>query len=154
MTPAVELLNRAGIAHQLHRCASDPGTQGYAVQAAQSMGVETQRVFKTLMVQHADRYGCALVPANATLNLKRTAKQLGWKKASMAKPADAQRMTGYIVGGISVLGQKCEVPKMLDVSAERFQSIFISAGQRGLEIEIQPQHLIELGLSWASIADF
>ncbi len=154
MTPAIDLLVQKQIWHRVHGFDDQASAQGFAMSAAESLQVDPARVFKTLMANEGQRFACALVPANATLNLKRAAKSLGWKKLSMAEPKAAERISGYLVGGISALGQKRQLPTLLDESAERHESIFISAGRRGLDLEIKPQDLQSLGLSVESIADF
>lgn len=154
MTPAINFLRQQGISHEIHPFEQADEDVGYALGAAQALGVEPGCVFKTLMVAGSDEFACAMVPANAQLNLKRLAKCLGWKKITMAQAKDAERVTGYKVGGISPLGQRRRHPTVIDESALQHSQIYCSAGQRGLDLAISPPSLIELGITPASIADF
>ena len=153
MTPAVRQLKAAGIAHRVHRFDAAPGDSGYGLAAAAALGVDPARVFKTLMATNGRDFAIGIVPANGSLSLKRLAAALGWKKASMADPADAERLSGYLVGGISPLGQKKRLPTLMDASAEQWPTIYVSGGQRGLDIEVAPQALLHLGVTQASVAD-
>lgn len=154
MTPAVRVLEQAGIPFRLHRFDAEPGDKGYGLAAAQALGLNPEQVFKTLMIHHGDQLACVMVPVNGQVNLKKAAKALGWKRAQMADVALAERETGYIVGGISPLGQRKRHRRLLDHSAQAFDVIYCSGGQRGLDIEIAPQSLIDCGVKWASLADF
>ena len=145
MTPAVILLQRRGVAHKLHHYSHDPTYHSYGLEAAEKLGVATDRVFKTLLVTGGNsRTMVALVPVSGNLDLKKLAQVSDTKKLAMAEPAVAERLTGYQVGGISPLGQKRLLPTIIDSSSERFEAIFISGGRRGLEIEIAPPALVGL----------
>ena len=147
MTPAIDTAQKAGIAFTTHEYAHDPRAASYGAEAAEKLGITPERVFKTLLVAldgDNKRLAVAVVPVTATLDLKALAKACGAKKATMAEPADAQRATGYLVGGISPLGQKRRLPLRLDDSALTFDTIFASAGRRGLEIELAPGDLLKL----------
>jgi len=147
MTPAILAARRAGIRFRVHEYPHDPATASYGLEAAMALGVAASRVFKTLLVAlNEDRRTLAVgvVPVSAQLDLKALALVLGVKKAGMADPRDAERATGYLVGGISPLGQKRRLPTVLDTSALEFATLYVSAGRRGLEIELVPADLVKL----------
>ncbi len=146
MTPAVDAAKKAGIQYSLHEYSHDSAASSYGEEAANLLNVSSDQVFKTLLISTADtkQLAVAIVPVSHQLNLKSAAKALSFKKASMADPAEAEKATGYILGGISPLGQKKRLPFVLDVSATDFETIFVSAGKRGLEIELAPSDLIKL----------
>lgn len=157
MTPAVTLAEKAGIRFTLHRYEHDPDAPSYGAEAAEKLNLPPERVFKTLVasatVAGRDTLAVAVVPVGGQLDLKRLAAALGGKKAAMADVAEAQRSTGYLVGGISPLGQKRRLPTVLDQSVSRFPTVFVSAGRRGLEIELAPADLQRLtGATLAAIA--
>ena len=144
MTPAIEAARAAGITVKVHEYEHDPANTRYGLEAAQVLGLEPARVFKTLLVkQNGDerRLAVAVVPVTGQLNLKTMAAACGAKKVEMADPVQAERVTGYVVGGISPLGQKRRLPTVLDVSVNDFDTIFVSGGRRGLDIEIAPADL-------------
>lgn len=141
-TPATGALASLGIPYALHAYTHDPGTTDYGHEAAQSLGVDPERVFKTLVAEVDSELVVAIVPVSGTLDLKALAAAVGGKRASMADPARAERATGYRVGGISPLGQKHPLPMVLDTTAMDFESILVSAGRRGLDLEIMPVHLV------------
>lgn len=141
-TPAVVALDRAGIAYTLHHYDHDPTAESYGDEAARVLGIEPQRVVKTLMATTGPELVVGIVPVVATLDLKALAGAVGAKRASMADPADAERATGYVLGGISPLGQKRRHTTVIDDSVERWPTIFCSGGRRGLEIEIAPSDLL------------
>lgn len=142
MTPATKQLDKAGIAYRLHRYDHDPKAESYGGEAAEKLGLATDQVFKTLVAaSETGELLVAIVPVNGKLNLKNLANVAGIKKAAMADPAAAQRSSGYLVGGISPIGQKKALRTFIDRSAESFETIYISAGRRGLEIELAPQDL-------------
>lgn len=157
MTPAVTLAQKAGIAFTLHRYGHDPDAPSFGTEAAEKLGLPTERVFKTLIASMTltgrETLVVAVVPVSGQLDLKRLAAALGGKKAAMAEVAEAQRATGYLVGGISPLGQKRRLPAVIDDSASRFATIFVSAGRRGLEIELAATDLQRLtGATMAPVA--
>lgn len=153
-TPAIVAAERAGIRFAVHEYAHDPRAESYGLEAAEALGVAPERVFKTLLaVVDGARLVVAIVPVVAQLDLKALAAAVGGRKAELAKPADAERATGYVVGGISPLGQKRRLPTFLDMTAERPPTIHVSAGRRGLEIELAAADLVALtGATVAAIA--
>ncbi|MGB0467657.1 MAG: Cys-tRNA(Pro) deacylase [Pontibacterium sp.] len=147
MTPAVNAAKRGKVNFQLHEYNHDPSSLSYGEEAAEALGIEYARVFKTLLVEiNGDnrKLAVAVVPVSGQLDLKLMAVALKAKKVAMANPVDAERATGYVVGGISPLGQKKRLPLVLDQSAQKFASIFISAGRRGLDIELAAADLVKL----------
>lgn len=143
-TPAVTVAARSGVDFEIHRYDHDPDEPSYGEEAAEMLGVEPDRVYKTLVVLVDDRLAVAVVPVSGELDLKKLAAALGARKAVMAHPSEAERATGYVVGGISPLGQKRRLPTVLDASAERWPTIFVSGGRRGLELELAPADLARL----------
>lgn len=143
-TPATVALAAAGVPFTEHSYTHDPGNTNYGLEAATVLGIEPARVFKTLMADVAGTLAVAIVPVNGTLDLKALAQALGHKKAAMADPAAAQRRTGYVLGGISPLGQRQQSPTVLDESAPGHGTIFVSGGRRGFDIELAPEDLIRL----------
>ncbi|WP_043529180.1 Cys-tRNA(Pro) deacylase [Litchfieldella xinjiangensis] len=145
MTPAVRVLERAGLAFALKEYHHDPKTPAYGQEAADALGLSEHDVFKTLLARLDDgRLVVALVPVASQLDLKALARAAKAKKASMADPEEAERSTGYVVGGISPLGQRKRLATYLDISATTRDTLYISAGRRGLEIGLSPGVLIEL----------
>jgi Cys-tRNA(Pro)/Cys-tRNA(Cys) deacylase len=143
MTPAVNALARAGIAFELREYAHDPRAASYGLEAADALGINPARVYKTLLAQlDAHELVVAIVPVSTTLNLKALAKAAGGKRAQMAKPADAQRATGYVLGGISPFGQKKRLRTVIDDSVRALATVHVSGGRRGLEIALAPADLI------------
>lgn len=153
MTPAIRELDKAGIEYRLHRFDGQAGDQGYGLAAATELNLNPKQVFKTLMITQGDQFACAMVPVDTQLNLKKAAKALGWKRAQMAEPKQAERETGYTVGGISPLGQRKRHRRLIDKSALDFHAVYFSGGQRGLDIELSPQALLDCGLEPALLAD-
>jgi Cys-tRNA(Pro)/Cys-tRNA(Cys) deacylase len=144
-TPATSAAQKAKIAYTLHEYAHDPSAESYGLEAAEVLGLDPARVFKTLLATLDERkLVVAIVPVAAHLNLKALAAALGGKRAAMADPAAAQRATGYVLGGISPLGQRTRLPTVLDASALTHPTIYVSAGRRGLEIELAPADLLRL----------
>ncbi len=143
-TRAIAACEKACIAHAVHEYAHDPRAESYGLEAADALGVEPARVFKTLLALADDRLVVALVPVDLMLDLKAVARAAGAKRAVMATPAQAERATGYVVGGISPLGQAKRLPTFLDDSALALTTMFVSAGRRGLEVELAPADLASL----------
>ena len=149
-TRATDVARRAGIAFELHEYAHDArstlheGGRGYALEAVQALGLDPDRVYKTIVVSVDGRLGLAIVPASAEVDLKGAAVALGGRKASIAEAAEAERATGYVLGGISPLGTRRALPTALDSSATDWPTIHVSAGRRGLEIELAPGDLVRL----------
>ncbi|ODT81627.1 MAG: aminoacyl-tRNA deacylase [Pelagibacterium sp. SCN 64-44] len=142
-TPATQALTKAGIAFSLASYDYDPHAERVGLQAAEAMGVSPAEVFKTLMAELDGKPVCAIVPSDEEVNMKKLAAALGGKSAHMMKPADAERLTGYKVGGISPLGQRRPVPTALDELATLYDEIFLNGGQRGLQIRIRPADLVQ-----------
>lgn len=128
----------------LHPYAHDPSASSYGTEAAEVLGIDPSKVFKTLIVEVEGRLAVGIVPVSGTLDLKSFAAALGSKKATMADPAAAQRRTGYVLGGISPLGQRLPSPTVLDRSALALETLLVSGGKRGLDIELAPADLIRL----------
>ena len=144
MTPAIQTAKKAGIDFTVHEYEHDPNILSYGMEAALALGIDEARVFKTLLVSlqgDSASLAVAIVPVACQLNLKAIASLATAKKASMADPHEAERVTGYVVGGISPLGQKKRLPMFIDKSINNFASVFVSAGRRGLEIELAPADL-------------
>ncbi|MEU8759178.1 Cys-tRNA(Pro) deacylase [Streptomyces sp. NPDC048659] len=143
-TPATVALTTTGTPFTLHAYEHDPASPSYGEEAARAMGVEPTRVFKTLVADVDGELTVAVVPVAGQLDLKALAAAVGGKKAAMADPAAAERTTGYVRGGISPLGQRKRLRTVLDSSAEEHTTICVSAGRRGLEVELTPQALAHL----------
>ena len=147
MTPAINLAKKKKINYAVHQYQHDPSHQSFGLEAVERLGHDAEKVFKTLLFcinGQARDLAVAIIPVEKKLNLKSAAKAMKSKKAEMADPDIAQKATGYIVGGISPLGQKKALPTFIDASAQGQQSICVSAGRRGLEIELSPQDLAAL----------
>ncbi|MGV9453873.1 Cys-tRNA(Pro) deacylase [Streptomyces sp. NPDC003635] len=143
-TPATVALTAAGADFTTHAYEHDPSHPSYGEEAAQAMGVSPDRVFKTLVAEVDGKLTVAVVPVAGQLDLKALAAARGGKKAAMADPTLAERTTGYVRGGISPLGQRKRLPTVLDASATTHETICVSAGRRGLEIELSPTTLAAL----------
>lgn len=141
-TPATLALTKAGAAFTLAHYDYDPNAERVGLQAAEAMGVSPAEVFKTLMAELDGKPVCAILPSDEEVNMKKLAAAMGGKSAQMMKPADAERLTGYKVGGISPLGQRRPVPAALDELATLHDAIFLNGGQRGLQIRIRPDDLV------------
>ncbi|GAB3112274.1 Cys-tRNA(Pro) deacylase [Aestuariicella hydrocarbonica] len=142
MTPGINVAKQHKIEHRVHEYQHDPGSESYGLEAAEKLGVDVRQVFKTLVVQLDGRQlAVGVVPVAAKLNMKSMARACGAKKAAMAQRGDVERSTGYILGGVSPLGQKKALPTMIDRSAQGLATVFVSAGRRGLEIELSPDDL-------------
>jgi Cys-tRNA(Pro)/Cys-tRNA(Cys) deacylase len=152
-TPATVAATRAGVAFTLHPYETGGGEESYGEAAADALGVPRDRLFKTLVTEVDGDLTVAVVPVSATLDLKALAGAAGGKRAAMADPAAAERVTGYVRGGISPLGQRKRLPTVVDSSASGFSTIYVSAGRRGLQIELAPADLVTLtGATTAGIA--
>lgn len=143
-TPATVALEAAGVPFTVHAYAHDPAAASYGVEAAEALGVGQDRVFKTLLAEVDGTLTVGVVPVAAKLDLKALAAAVGGKHAAMADPAAAERATGYVLGGISPLGQRKRLRTVVDDGALAHPTVFVSAGRRGLEVELAPQQLIEL----------
>ena len=147
MTPAIETAKKANIAFRVHEYRHDPAAKSYGEEAADVLGISHDRVFKTLVAAtdgEPARLTVAVIPVGKRLDLKALAAAMGTKRMAMANEAAAERATGYVVGGISPLGQRKRVPLLLDESALAYETIYVSAGKRGLEIELAPGDLLAL----------
>lgn len=143
-TPALKALTAAKVAHKVHAYEHDPRATNYGMEAAEALGFPPGRVFKTLLATDDRSLVVGIVPVDSLLDLKALAAATGYKKLSMADPAVAQRSSGMVVGGISPIGQKRLLPTVLDESALRHETILVSGGRRGLDIELAPADLIRL----------
>jgi len=153
MTPAINAAKKAKIQYTVHEYEHDPAAPSFGEEAAEKLGVPPERVFKTLVVDAGGRLAVAVVPVLLKLDLKAAAKALDAKKAAMAEVKIVERTTGYVVGGVSPLGQKKRLPTVIDASAEACATIFVSGGRRGLDIELSPADLAGLtGGAFAPIA--
>jgi len=154
-TPATALLNSLGIAFTIHEYAHEPSAESFGLEAAEKLGFDPAQVFKTLIVDVDAIATVAIVPVSAHLSLKSLARACAGKKAVMADPVVAARLTGYVVGGISPIGQKKKLRTVLDETAGLFDTILVSGGHRGLDIELAPDALLEAcDAHYADIADF
>lgn len=147
-TPATVALTRAGIAFTLRMYEHDPSAESYGLEAATALGVEPERVLKTLLASvdggsgGPGRLVVGIVPVSGQLDLKALASAVGGKRAVMADPRLAERTTGYVVGGISPVGQRKQLPTVLDSSALGFDTVLVSGGRRGLDLELSPHDLV------------
>lgn len=143
-TRATETLEKAGITFSVHAYDYDPDADRIGLQAAEALGEPPERVLKTLMALIDGKPVCVVVPSDSEVSMKKLASALGGKSAQMMKPADAERVTGYKVGGISPFGQKRAVPTVMEERALRFDYVFINAGQRGLQVRLDPTAALAL----------
>lgn len=141
-TPAIAALTRAKVAHTLHPYHHDPASTAFGDEVVTALGWDPRRVFKTLVASVDGELVVGIVPVSGQLDLKALAAAAGGKKAQMAKVADAQRSSGYVAGGISPLGQRRQLRTVIDSSAGDYESIMVSAGRRGLQVELAPGDLI------------
>lgn len=152
-TPATKLLTTAGVNFIAHEYSHDPNSTSFGLEAAEKLGVDPNRVFKTLVANVDDSFAVAIVPVNQQVSLKSLSRTLGAKRATMADPTHAARLTGYVVGGISPLGQKRLLPTVVDESALLHETILVSGGRRGFDIELSPLDLAGLiSATFAKIA--
>lgn len=152
-TPATALLTRRRVAHTLHEYRVDPGSASYGAAAAAALGVDPGRVFKTLVAEVDGRLTVGVVPVTGSLSLKALATAVGGKRAAMADPAQAERATGFVTGGISPFGQRSRLPIVVDSTAQDWPTVYVSAGRRGLQVEVAPADLLAVtGAATARIA--
>jgi Cys-tRNA(Pro)/Cys-tRNA(Cys) deacylase len=152
-TPATVALTRAGVEYTTHPYEHDPAASSYGLEAAEALGLDPEQVFKTLFVDVDGRLVVGIVPVSQQLDLKAVAAAVGGKRATMAEPSAAERATGYVVGGISPLGQKRAHPTVLDETALAHDTVYVSGGRRGLDIGLSPEDLVRLtGATTAPIA--
>jgi Cys-tRNA(Pro)/Cys-tRNA(Cys) deacylase len=150
-TPATALLTKSGVMFTLHPYDHDPRSQAYGDEAAQALGIDPSRIFKTLIAAVDGKPACAVVPVATRLDLKAFAAALGGKRAELADPAVAARITGYVVGGISPIGQKTRLRVVVDETAQLFDTVYVSAGKRGLQVELAAEDLASV--AGAVVAD-
>jgi Cys-tRNA(Pro)/Cys-tRNA(Cys) deacylase len=143
-TRAIELLQKRGVDFTVHEYEMGQSEVSYGEAVAAALGVEPERLFKTLVARVDERPVVAIVPVSGKLSLKKLARAVGGKRAVMADAAEAERMTGYVVGGISPFAQRRRLPAFLDHTAANWPTMYVSAGVRGLQIEIDPGDLIEI----------
>jgi Cys-tRNA(Pro)/Cys-tRNA(Cys) deacylase len=141
-TPATRALDKAGVAYELHEYDYDPDAPRVGLQAAESLGVSPDQVLKTLMTLVDGKPVCAVLASDQEVAMKKLAAAVGGKSAQMMKPADAERMTGYRVGGVSPFGQKRAVPTVVDQAALGHDRVFVNGGQRGLQVRLSPADLV------------
>lgn len=141
-TPATVALTRARIAYAVRAYEHDPAAESFGLEAAEALGVEPARVLKTLLVDTGAGLAVGIVPVDCTLDLKAVAAALGAKRVTMADPVAAERSSGYVVGGISPIGQKRALPTIVDESAFAHESVLVSGGRRGLDLELSPDDLV------------
>lgn len=143
-TPATLALTRAGIQYSTHAYDHDPRSDSYGVEAAELLGLDPHQVFKTLLAEVDGTCVVAIVPVSGTLDLKALASAAGGRRAEMSDPRSAERLTGYVVGGISPIGQKRPLATYLDATAMDFDTVYVSGGRRGLDIGITPVDLVTM----------
>ena len=143
-TPATLALDRAGVAYTLATYDYDPGADRIGMQAAESLGVPPSEVLKTLIVKADGKPACVVLASDREVSMKRLAAALGAKTAEMMPPADAERITGYRVGGVSPFGQKKRLPTVLDAAAAKLETAFMNGGQRGLQVRLAPGDLVRM----------
>ncbi|MEQ1111476.1 Cys-tRNA(Pro) deacylase [Acinetobacter johnsonii] len=154
MTPATKLLKANKIEFSIHEYEHDASAKSFGLEAAEKLNLRVEEVFKTLLVTDEKNYFVAILPVHHQLNLKKVAQAVGAKKLKMSDPKDAERLTGYLVGGISPLGQKKRLKTVIDQSAEQLEKLYVSGGKRGLDIGLKPQDLAKvLSASFADLLD-
>ncbi|RBP29740.1 Cys-tRNA(Pro)/Cys-tRNA(Cys) deacylase [Marinobacter pelagius] len=145
MTPGINVAKKARVPHRIHEYEHDPNSESYGNEAAEKTGADPARVFKTLVASIDNReLVVGVLPVTAMLSMKLIARAAGGKKATMADKQEVQRSTGYVLGGVSPLGQKRRLRTFIDQSARNFDTIYVSAGRRGMEIELAPEDLANL----------
>jgi Cys-tRNA(Pro)/Cys-tRNA(Cys) deacylase len=153
VTPAVKALESAGVAFSVHEYEHDPGVRGFGLEAAEVLALDPDQVFKTLVVTADGDPSVAIVPVSCQLALKAVGTALGRKRIEMCDPSVAQRVTGYVLGGISPFGQRRLLPTVIDETCELFDTIYVSGGRRGLDLGVAPGDLVRvLGAVVADIA--
>ena len=154
MTPACNVLKSNKIEFSIHEYEHDMNAKSFGLEAAEKLNLDVSEVFKTLLVTDEKNYFVAVLPVHHQLNLKKVAAVLGCKKLHMANPKDAERLTGYLVGGISPIGQKKRLKTVVCTSAEQLGKMYVSGGKRGLDIGLKPQDLVNvLAAKFADIID-
>jgi Cys-tRNA(Pro)/Cys-tRNA(Cys) deacylase len=154
MTPACKLLQSKNIAYSIHEYQHQAGSQQFGVEAVEKLGLDAKQTFKTLLLSDGKQHFVAVLPVAYQLNLKQAAQALAVKKLNLAERQEAERLTGYLVGGISPLAQKKSLKTIIDASALQFDKIYVSAGRRGLEMALAPQDLAQLlAAQFADIVD-
>lgn len=143
-TRATDLLKKSGVAFSVHTYDYDPNADRIGLQAAEALGESAERVLKTLMALVDDKPVCVIVPSNSEVSMKKLAAAFDGKSAQMMKPPDAERITGYKVGGISPFGQKRQVPTVIEVQALAHDYVFINGGQRGLQVKLDPRLALDV----------
>jgi len=142
MTPAIDVARKNKVSFKVHEYSHDPASESYGDEAAEKLGVPQEQVFKTLVVSlDGKELAVGIIPVLSRLSLKLIAKALGAKKAAMATGSDVERTTGYVLGGVSPLGQKKQLRTIIDTSATYNPTVFISAGRRGVDMELTPEDL-------------
>ena len=154
MTPATKLLKANKIDFSIHEYEHDANTKSFGLEAAEKLNLRVEEVFKTLLVTDEKNYFVAILPVHHQLNLKKVAQAVGAKKLKMSDPKDAERLTGYLVGGISPVGQKKRLKTVIDQSAQQLEKLYVSGGKRGLDIGLKPQDLAKvLSATFADVLD-
>ena len=154
MTPATKLLKANKIDFSIHEYEHDANAKSFGLEAAEKLNLRVEEVFKTLLVTDEKNYFVAILPVHYQLNLKKVAQAVGAKKLKMSDPKDAERLTGYLVGGISPVGQKKRLKTVIDQSAVQLEKLYVSGGKRGLDIGLKPQDLAKvLSATFADVLD-
>ena len=154
MTPATKLLKANKIDFSIHEHEHDANAKSFGLEAAEKLNLRVEEVFKTLLVTDEKNYFVAILPVHHQLNLKKVAQAVGAKKLKMSDPKDAERLTGYLVGGISPVGQKKRLKTVIDQSAVQLEKLYVSGGKRGLDIGLKPQDLAKvLSATFADVLD-
>lgn len=154
MTPATKLLKANKIDFSIHEYEHDANAKSFGLEASEKLNLRVEEVFKTLLVTDEKNYFVAILPVHHQLNLKKVAQAVGAKKLKMSDPKDAERLTGYLVGGISPVGQKKRLKTVIDQSAVQLEKLYVSGGKRGLDIGLKPQDLAKvLSATFADVLD-